>query len=115
MTRGLSSKSKDVWIIFVAHFFGRRLADYLSCRVASAAAFASNASVAAQSERLESFGVVARPSPAGSDLAEHAAKLHQEKYDHFLPDELLNAALAKERLDPESVPGVARRILNPTD
>lgn len=59
--------------------------------------------------------IVASPPPAGSDLAEHAAKLHREKYDHFLPDELLKAALAKERLDPESVPDVARRILNPAD
>ena len=59
--------------------------------------------------------IAASPPPAGSDLAEHAAKLHREKYDHFLPDELLKAALAKERLDPESVPGVARRILNPAD
>jgi hypothetical protein len=32
--------------------------------------------------------IAASPPPAGSDLAEHAAKLHREKYDHFLPDEL---------------------------
>jgi ATP-dependent helicase Lhr and Lhr-like helicase len=57
--------------------------------------------------------IAALSSPAGSDLAEHAAKLHREKYDHFLPDELLKAALAKERLDPASVPEVARRILFP--
>jgi ATP-dependent Lhr-like helicase len=57
--------------------------------------------------------IAASPHPAGDELAEHAAKLHREKYDHFLPDELLKAALAKERLDPASVPGVARRILNP--
>jgi hypothetical protein len=31
----------------------------------------------------------------------------------ILPDELLKAAMAKERLDPESVPDVARRILAP--
>jgi hypothetical protein len=59
--------------------------------------------------------IAASPPPPGSDLAEHAAKLHRAKIDHFLPDELLKAALAKERLDPESVPGVARRNLNPAD
>jgi hypothetical protein len=53
------------------------------------------------------------PPPVGDDLAEHAAKLHREKYDHFLPDELLKVALAKERLDPASVPDVARRISTP--
>ena len=59
--------------------------------------------------------IAAAPPPAGSDLAEHAAKLHREKYDHFLPEELLKTALAKERLDPDSVPDVARRILNPAE
>jgi hypothetical protein len=44
--------------------------------------------------------IAASPPPAGSDLADHAANLHREKYDHFLPDQLLKAALAKERLDP---------------
>jgi ATP-dependent Lhr-like helicase len=57
--------------------------------------------------------IAASVPPAGDELAEHAAKLHREKYDHFLPDELLKAALAIERLDPASVPAVARRILQP--
>jgi hypothetical protein len=34
---------------------------------------------------------------------------------NFHPDELLKAALAKERLYTESVPDVARRILNPAN
>lgn len=51
--------------------------------------------------------------PTGDKLARHAAKLYREKYDHFLPDDLLQAAMAVERLDAASIPGVARRILEP--
>lgn len=51
--------------------------------------------------------------PSGDALAEHAAKLHREKYDGFLPDDLLKKALAVERIDSESVPGVAKRLLDP--
>ena len=59
--------------------------------------------------------MAASPPPAGQDLAQHAAKLHREKYDPFLPEELLKTALARERLDAASVPAVARRILDPTN
>jgi ATP-dependent helicase Lhr and Lhr-like helicase len=51
--------------------------------------------------------------PAGEALARRAAKLHRAKYDPFLTEPLLQHALAEERLDPASVPGVARRILEP--
>jgi ATP-dependent Lhr-like helicase len=59
--------------------------------------------------------IAAAAPPAGDELAEHAAKLHREKYDHFLPDGLLKAAIARERLDTASVPVVARRIIQPVD
>jgi ATP-dependent Lhr-like helicase len=51
--------------------------------------------------------------PAGELLAEQAAKLYRAKYDAFLTDHLLRKALRAERLDPVSVPAVARRILEP--
>ena len=44
-------------------------------------------------------------------LADHAAKLYREKCDSFLTDELLKVALAIEKLDPSSVPVVARQIV----
>jgi ATP-dependent Lhr-like helicase len=55
--------------------------------------------------------IAASAPPAGEALAQRAAKLYRAKYDSFLTDDLLRKALAAERLDPMSVPGVARRIL----
>ncbi|MBX9825350.1 MAG: DEAD/DEAH box helicase [Xanthobacteraceae bacterium] len=63
------------------------------------------------SSLLEVLHELARSAPVeGHVLADHAAKLYREKYDSFLPDELLKIALAVEKLDPGSVPAVARQI-----
>jgi ATP-dependent helicase Lhr and Lhr-like helicase len=57
--------------------------------------------------------IAASSPPAAELLAQKAAKLYRAKYDQFLTPELLQKALVVERIDAPSVPGVARRILEP--
>jgi hypothetical protein len=66
-----------------------------------------------RTDKREVLGEMAHSEPIPCiDLAEYAAKLHREKYDSFLPDELLKAALAVERPDAESMPMVAQQIVD---
>jgi ATP-dependent helicase Lhr and Lhr-like helicase len=53
------------------------------------------------------------PPPDGEVLAQLAAKPAREKYDPYLTDALLARVVANERLEAQSVPAIARRILNP--
>lgn len=51
------------------------------------------------------------PPPAAAQLAVGLANLTRHKYDRFLPRELLIAGLASDRLAPEAVGWLARRVL----
>ena len=51
------------------------------------------------------------PAPDAAELVARSMNLRQQKYDRFLSRKLVAAGLASDRLDPKSVPGVARHLL----
>jgi ATP-dependent Lhr-like helicase len=67
----------------------------------------------AESLRAIMTDMVREPPPDGAALARLSAKPLREKYDVYLTEDLLTAAMAMERLDAPALPMVARLVLEP--